>query len=230
VRRFFLLLSVVGLILATACVEQEAEQAVTKSNLAANDTVTPRVPPRGKVTVSELATIFSKACLENIPDQKSAVSAIRGMGLQPSRVEPYPGFGHTYGDFIDPKRGLTASVSTIYVTDIGPGGSGVTLEDCRVTAEVSDPESDWLKLFQQLRVEGSEIEWSSKYPTSGSYRKDRQKFNLGITGPELVYRADLPEGVCGDLPDCIGWGSVEMMVTVDEKSEVLKRYARVYEQ
>jgi hypothetical protein len=173
---------------------------------------TPRLAPIGKINAAELVSAFESACLADYPDKQMTLQTIRSQGFRAIEVVENPEFYEPYGEFIDTKRNITAYVRTSEVTDVGPGGSSLNFSECRLTAEVSDPEADWAALLQQIDVAGTDITWSRNNPTDGTYLRDETKLRIYINEPRLADRANLPEGTCGELPNCIAWTSADIVV------------------
>lgn len=121
-------------------------------------------------------------------------------------------YGDPYGNFSDPSRGISAEVVTIEITDAGPGGTSLYSPVCGLLADVKDPDADWAALMQGLHVEGQSIAWSREDPTTGIYLRDGKELNIYLSEPQLKGKVYLPEGACGDLPDCVGWGSAYIAV------------------
>jgi hypothetical protein len=167
------------------------------------------MPPRGKVSATELTADFAKHCLAYFPDQKKTIEAMRRSDFNTVKFnyEYAP-----YGEFTDTKRGIEATLDTISMD-----GSPDTTE-CRFYAEVSDPEADWQSIVPTVLAQTAEITWEKPrtghgYRTlSGSYKAGGKALRVYVILPALTNKASLPDGACGDLDDCLGWDAASIVV------------------
>jgi hypothetical protein len=189
------------LLLAAACTNASQDERTTAF---ANDTdpaTTVRVSSKGSVSAAEVMALFDQGCLRSFPDDGRTEAALRRLGVLDYNADrPFD------------LRDVEGSIST---SSLNGDVDYPDVHECRILAFVTDPESDWRSLAQDLKVPSGAISWNPAF-SRGTYQIGEREMTIGISKPILADRANLGPvwgQLCGELPNCIAYGAVQLSVS-----------------